>query len=1792
LKSVSLRRLDLMMKEIMRSEQQGSVTGGNCAGDDRPSIRSFPLIEPFYVTNAGQSDFTHEHFSHRARVNWVSDGLHPTELLCRAMAELLESPPGEDPYEAHRRNLALNFLSLFQHFFMNSQDVRAVCKSPEEEEEVASTNFHEKKLVTFMPWSLNICRVCGVRSCTNSSKRTNKPNFDCCDSFSCLSFINSFDNSDGTADEYFSSFIGSTILALPGDGILNNISKALQVSIDHQGRPVELIVVSYHGSSKNDNYFSDEKEPYFYVFPILYYKVLQHLLSNLNLTLADLETLPGVVKVTILELDKMLERTMNVYFALDAAVRKSCVDRANTQLGSDDFVKSSFPVPCTNTNNEGERSSSRQEEISPLTRCTNYKYSKSRPSKCNQLRFDQSHDGCWCKYWNALVESLSASNIHAIRVFLDVCEIVRHSHLIGESDGDVVDDDDATSIGESDIEINALVPRRKKQLRLQSSSKSRSREPHALAAELVCVYSDVNAQEKPPSLLCTPSLLNIIEKEGTFMSITLQRSFGSDNKESSDGKLYSGIGWGLLLFKWPNSDIRVGYVSPNSPAALSLAIHDLILKINGRDAKELETSGLLSTALLCSTRTSVSAAADHVANLEDDGFSKNLSSPCSGPVVLEIFRPKINVSTVGIAQPSPHFTDPQRKERGQPEKKSTYLMKPLTANHISEHSRDISLNPAYQKLPPSDSASDSWRSSSTAAIARNDSVPPPQNIPKEINKSDLYRQGFPGSIITRVETAVLLHCFKLNSPLLGLRLLSPRYPRNVVRVDYDTYISVPARENPFEIPLIPDKVWAIIIQADYKRSLSETGPVVFSEHGFAYRSPHQVLPLDRLMESIIKKFEVDNQRQPYDLQTQHYSGMHNHSHITKAIPSLPVETGRRYMPSALNGLPGEPRTSEPPNQFQFNSIQQQQQVNSNIFSGRGARAGPPELIDLVDDDDGEGVQGNSSCHASAPFKYDQTIARIRGGGTTVLLTDLDRSLWKKQFVVGQCQTTLGSTRTGLAKFIGRVSEPVDEPEIDVFYVSNGGFLNPMVRRKVAASRLQIATSADEKQIVKEAITRYFTDAAHNSEARNDSSLKSDRTAAEVPNTLSKASQAKEKACCNVLGKATHISADLPSVIPTLSLNFITRLLRRSNQANPLGFLPDGHALCWMQSDPRALYIRNLEANSLICTKALFSMEFKKRQQDYKSILDRNLRHHKTYVDISQKYHCLWGCSIPVCDSQRLGNSAPLNSKQAIAFDDSDAYEAHVKKYHYFVDGTSSRQRMWCRIPEGFDVQHLCLDLTSAVCARSTEMKSFTEPLSQKVKDMLMLQGVCEISNPFVVFDERLLRAMLVEGDSLSFTNLPRSLDRCTKDLIRLWSRIYRLFSLEENGLFRFNDKDLYDPCVEKKATTALLQDQFEDVVDVSKWSPPSAYQTCLSCNGSIPGSRECVLCPLCRGINECVISTSAFEDDSSEPSDPENSGIGCSLFSSLFINDNNLEYDEQQLILLQSRPFDKIPLNVLKNLFLRVALHVPHALRKTNHMVKVSKKVGLGCIRILNRSIWENEATITVWSDLVKTSVNARMLAQAFVVLLRSVNMEKMPKWWKAAKIGWWRGVAVLLQNPDISSVALHLYVFDAAVTNVLAGEMSAMASKKKKAKHIGKDVEEPDFDRIPFRKNIEEMAIYVGEGVINESMKHLIKVPIQDRMKTVFQWALRLNVNSYDGEHNSSCMKCDDGGDLMCCEFCNQVQHCFCCSPPLDEIPDFDWACDDCVHDLSTFFLYVQKEQTRHKNTPSSDILSNDLVI
>eukprot|EP00590_Aulacoseira_subarctica_P011238 CAMPEP_0172437530 /NCGR_PEP_ID=MMETSP1064-20121228/72305_1 /TAXON_ID=202472 /ORGANISM="Aulacoseira subarctica , Strain CCAP 1002/5" /LENGTH=478 /DNA_ID=CAMNT_0013186007 /DNA_START=4175 /DNA_END=5611 /DNA_ORIENTATION=+ len=447
----------------------------------------------------------------------------------------------------------------------------------------------------------------------------------------------------------------------------------------------------------------------------------------------------------------------------------------------------------------------------------------------------------------------------------------------------------------------------------------------------------------------------------------------------------------------------------------------------------------------------------------------------------------------------------------------------------------------------------------------------------------------------------------------------------------------------------------------------------------------------------------------------------------------------------------------------------------------------------------------------------------------------------------------------------------------------------------------------------------------------------------------------------------------------------------------------------------------------------------------------------------------------------------------------------------------------------------------------------------------------------IIFNESLLLAMATKDCRLSFSSLPPSLDPSTKQLIRVWSRIFRLFAVEVNGTFRLSYDENSNNATKRKVLSRSACTSTEAVCDDEIAPASLTYGSCLCFHEQASKTSDRMRCQLCFGQNDCTIRTGGNDGGKETSNDKDEvSGIGCLLLSSLFSGSNCGMYPPPNLV-LSSKSCAKIPLDVLRSLLLQVASYIPPSLRK-NFQQQNYKKSGFGCVRILNHSIWETEASLLSWSTLVATSKNVRMLAQAYTLLLHSVNTEKMPKWWKSAKVGWHRCVSIILQNPTVSSLALHLYVFDAALSDFLVSTNPVLSSKVVGDKSSGPETGTLNLKRKPMQANIEEIAIFVGEDIIRDSLAHLLEIPIQDRMKMIFEWGEELKLNSFNGEYSNECAKCEDGGDLLCCEFCNQVQHCSCCVPPLDKIPEFDWACDDCVYEINICYHYYLKENPMKK--------------
>ncbi|KAL7510506.1 hypothetical protein ACHAXN_007375 [Cyclotella atomus] len=79
------------------------------------------------------------------------------------------------------------------------------------------------------------------------------------------------------------------------------------------------------------------------------------------------------------------------------------------------------------------------------------------------------------------------------------------------------------------------------------------------------------------------------------------------------------------------------------------------------------------------------------------------------------------------------------------------------------------------------------------------------------------------------------------------------------------------------------------------------------------------------------------------------------------------------------------------------------------------------------------------------------------------------------------------------------------------------------------------------------------------------------------------------------------------------------------------------------------------------------------------------------------------------------------------------------------------------------------------------------------------------------------------------------------------------------------------------------------------------------------------------------------------------------------------------------------------------------------------------------------------------------------------------------------------------------------------------------------------------------------------------MRIPRQPESTRTIQTEQKNELVHFEGEHDDYCYICDDGGELVCCDYCSKAFHCQCHIPPLLEIPGDDWMCCECKATLMT---------------------------
>jgi hypothetical protein len=180
------------------------------------------------------------------------------------------------------------------------------------------------------------------------------------------------------------------------------------------------------------------------------------------------------------------------------------------------------------------------------------------------------------------------------------------------------------------------------------------------------------------------------------------------------------------------------------------------------------------------------------------------------------------------------------------------------------------------------------------------------------------------------------------------------------------------------------------------------------------------------------------------------------------------------------------------------------------------------------------------------------------------------------------------------------------------------------------------------------------------------------------------------------------------------------------------------------------------------------------------------------------------------------------------------------------------------------------------------------------------------------------------------------------------------------------------------------------------------YETLDGCFGGVVRSelQRYVPCRLCCGDSTEYIAGAA---------------LGCSLASSLLRH--------QRCSATFAGPTSLLAMS--KSLLVHIANNLPPNLRLQPR----------GGYSQLGGILWQ-DGRHQDWCSFVKNCSCPRQLAQALVIFLASVDKGKLPLWWTSGGAGWSKACVVMTQ-PTSSGLALHLYVLDAAITDVLNDEVA-----------------------------------------------------------------------------------------------------------------------------------------------------------
>jgi len=189
-------------------------------------------------------------------------------------------------------------------------------------------------------------------------------------------------------------------------------------------------------------------------------------------------------------------------------------------------------------------------------------------------------------------------------------------------------------------------------------------------------------------------------------------------------------------------------------------------------------------------------------------------------------------------------------------------------------------------------------------------------------------------------------------------------------------------------------------------------------------------------------------------------------------------------------------------------------------------------------------------------------------------------------------------------------------------------------------------------------------------------------------------------------------------------------------------------------------------------------------------------------------------------------------------------------------------------------------------------------------------------------------------------------------------------------------------------------------------------------------------------------------------------------------------------------------------------------------------------------------------------------------VLLSSINKKRMPSWWRSKRSGWTSTYAIM-NMPSLSKIALHLHTLDLAVAQCIANRTSQSQKLSKNVtspKHIKNDDKKVEMDEEKNEREIFDVSI--SQTKKPRLPTELQNISLKERMETVIRWAKRAGIPLHDGATDDDCHICDNGGFVLCCEFCVNVAHPECIGHKgKEENIDWDFVCAECTQDIYNAF-------------------------